>query len=81
MEKSPTIIETGKIYRDGKLYMPTRIRTLLNITEEDTLIWQVHRLPTGMKYIVLSTEMIPVPEKGFSMQSIYNGESNGSTKR
>jgi prophage antirepressor-like protein len=70
MEKAPTIIETGKIYKDGKMYMPQRIRKELHITEVDTLIWQVQRLKNGKRFIVLSTEMIPIMEQGFSIQSL-----------
>lgn len=69
-EKTPTVIETGKIYKDGKLYMPHRIRKELHLTETDTIIWQVHRMPNGQKYIILSTEIVPIPTQGFSIHSV-----------
>lgn len=70
MDKSPIIVETGKMYKDGKLYMPQRVRTALKLTDEDRLIWQVQRLSNGTKYIILSTEIIPVVDQGFSMNSV-----------
>lgn len=71
MDKTPIIVETGKMYKDGKLYMPQRIRAALKITDEDCLIWQVQRLSNGTRYIILSTEIIPVVDQGFSMSSVH----------